>query len=486
MVVLLAVALSIKGFGQTHASLAASGCILPLNGLVGWWSGDTNENDIAGANNPSTVTGVSLVQGEVLKGFSFGTNGYITIPESTSLENQRFTWLAWVRPDGAGPVNDRNGSVIINQLIDNGNFLQLSWSSTSQQFVFVFGGDTTEFVISQHTFAPGKFYLVAGTYDGSAFRLYVNAVLEAALTHPKTVVYSSLGWQFGGNVVNHNPRTWNGVIDEVQAYNRALAQTELQSIYDAGSAGQCKDRPLVSGVLSASAFGGFTSISPGSWIEIYGSNFASTTRSWAASDFIGVNAPTSLDGTNVTIGGKSAFIDYISPGQVNALVPSDTPLGSQQILVKTGDGTSAAYGITVNSVQPGLLAPSSFLIGGKQYAVALFADGSYVLPVGAIPGVTSRPAKPGDTIVVYGVGFGPVIPNIPAGQIVQQSNSLAASLQMSIGGTLATVPYSGLAASFTGLYQLNVVVPSVAGNVPLTFALGGTAGTQTLYLAAQN
>jgi N-acetylneuraminic acid mutarotase len=91
------------------------------------------------------------------------------------------------------------------------------------------------------------------------------------------------------------------------------------------------------GVVSASAFGGFASVSPGSWIEIYGSNLATNTRSWAGADFNGVNAPTSLDGTTVTIGGKSAFIDYISPGQINALVSSDTPTGAQQVVVTTVD-----------------------------------------------------------------------------------------------------------------------------------------------------
>lgn len=61
-----------------------------------------------------------------------------------------------------------------------------------------------------------------------------------------------------------------------------------------------------SGVVSASAFGQFTSIAPGSWIEIYGSTLASTTRSWTGADFSGANAPTSLDGTKVTIGGQSS------------------------------------------------------------------------------------------------------------------------------------------------------------------------------------
>jgi len=57
------------------------------------------------------------------------------------------------------------------------------------------------------------------------------------------------------------------------------------------------------GVVSASAYGEFTTAAPGSWIEIYGSGLAVDTREWGGSDFDGVNAPTSLDGTSVTIGG---------------------------------------------------------------------------------------------------------------------------------------------------------------------------------------
>jgi uncharacterized protein (TIGR03437 family) len=121
--------------------------------------------------------------------------------------------------------------------------------------------------------------------------------------------------------------------------------------------------------------------------------------------------------------------------------------------------------------------------------VAQYADGTYVLPEGAVAGLSSRPAKPGDEIVLYGIGFGPVTPNIPAGQLVLQANTLASTFQMSIGGAPVTdVPYSGLAPNFTGLYQFNVVVPANPGSgaVPLTFAVGGVSGTQTLYLAVGN
>jgi uncharacterized protein (TIGR03437 family) len=240
------------------------------------------------------------------------------------------------------------------------------------------------------------------------------------------------------------------------------------------------------GVVSASAFGGFTSIAPGSWIEIYGSNLAADTRSWTGSDFNGANAPTSLDGTSVTIGGKSAFVYYISPTQVDVQVPSGVTTGSQPVIVTAGGVASSPYNVTVNAAEPGLLAPPSFNVGGNQQVEALFPDGkTYVLPPGAIAGLPSRRAQPGDTILLYGVGFGPVTPDSPAGQTVQQVNSLSLPFQLKFGQTAATVTYAGLAPGAVGLYQFNVTVPSVVSSdaVPVTFTLGGVASTQTLYIS---
>jgi uncharacterized protein (TIGR03437 family) len=110
---------------------------------------------------------------------------------------------------------------------------------------------------------------------------------------------------------------------------------------------------------------------------------------------------------------------------VTALVPSNVATGTQPLTVTTGTVISAAYNITVNGVQPGLLAPPSFNINGTQYAVANFGDGTYVLPTDAIAGINSRPAQPDDEIVLYGVGFGPVTPNMSASELVQQANALA-------------------------------------------------------------
>ena len=243
------------------------------------------------------------------------------------------------------------------------------------------------------------------------------------------------------------------------------------------------------GIVSAGSFGQLKVVAPGSWIEIYGSNLAVDKRGWAESDFNGVNAPTSLDGTSVKIGGQSAFVDFISSGQVNAQVPSTVATGTQQVTVTSPGGVSASVDVTVNAVAPGLLAPAGFNIGGVQYVTALFTDGSYVLPEGAIAGVASHPAKPGDTVMLYGVGFGPVTPDIPAGQIVQGSNKLAGTFDISIGGVaVTTVSYDGLVANSIGLYQFNVVVPAGAGSgaAPLTFSINGVSGTQTLAIAVEN
>jgi uncharacterized protein (TIGR03437 family) len=242
------------------------------------------------------------------------------------------------------------------------------------------------------------------------------------------------------------------------------------------------------GVVSASAFGEFIAIAPGSWIEIYGTNLAAATNTWAGVNFKGTAAPTSLIGTSVTIGGAAAFVEYVDPGHLNVQVPSNAATGSSALIVTTPAGSSAPYAIQVNATEPGLLAPPSFIVGGTQYVVALFSDAlTYALPPGAIPGVTSKRAKAGDILTLYGVGFGPVTPAIPAGQIVTVANALTAHMQVMFGQTQAVMQYAGLAPSAIGLYQFNVVVPNVppSDTTPLGFTLGGVSGTQTLFIPVQ-
>src|ERR1039457_7710377 len=242
---------------------------------------------------------------------------------------------------------------------------------------------------------------------------------------------------------------------------------------------------LPAGVITAGNYGAFQAIAPATWIEIYGYNLATTrAQTWAGTDFIGSQAPATLGGTTVTVAGKPAFVDFVGPGQVNVQVPSGIDPGRQPVIVTTAGGTSLAYTVTVKTNEPGLLAPPAFIIKGSQYVVALFANTlTYVLPVNLAGVVTSR-VRAGDTITLYGIGFGTVTPNILAGQIVQQTNALQSAFQVFFAGIPATATYAGFAPGYVGLYQFNVVVPNVAASdtVPLTFTLAGAAGPQNLVI----
>jgi uncharacterized protein (TIGR03437 family) len=249
--------------------------------------------------------------------------------------------------------------------------------------------------------------------------------------------------------------------------------------------GTFNPNPQIQDAITAGDYGGgFAPIAPGTFMEIYGLNLAFTTDGWG-NGFNGNNAPTTVAGTSVTVGGKPAFVSYVNPGQVNVNVPSDVPLGQQPVILTTSvGGTSNTYNITVNVTEPGLLAPPQFKFKNKQYAVALFPDNVYALPPGTFAGLQSQRPVPGDTIVLYGIGFGTVNPDNPAGVIVQNQNTLTNSLAVTIGGLSAKVLYDGLAPQLVGVYQFNVVVPDVPASdtTPLVVTLGGTPVAQTLYL----
>jgi uncharacterized protein (TIGR03437 family) len=269
--------------------------------------------------------------------------------------------------------------------------------------------------------------------------------------------------------------------------NLIIADTDNSVIRKFVPGGSSGAKPAISpgGVVTASQYGAFSTIAPGAWIEIYGSNLANTTTDWSNS-FQGINAPITLGGTTVTVGGLNAFVEYVSPGQVNVQAPFALNPGSQTMVVSTAAGQSANYSVNVANTAPGLLA--QYTVGGKQYVSAFHKNGTLVMPAGAVAGVTSSPAVAGETITLYGVGFGQVNPSPNDGQQVQNANnSLTTALTIFFGPSQATITYDGLIPPYLGLYQFNVTVPNVTSNnlVPLTFILGSSSGAQTLYTAVQ-
>ncbi|HEY6347166.1 MAG TPA: hypothetical protein VIY49_37215 [Bryobacteraceae bacterium] len=234
------------------------------------------------------------------------------------------------------------------------------------------------------------------------------------------------------------------------------------------------------GIITAGAFGGQTTIAPGTWIEIYGSNLSPVTASWTTANFNGNTAPSSLSGVTVTVAGVSAYVSYVSAGQIDAQVPSGVSAGQAAVVVANGYGTSAPAMVTVAAVQPGLYNLGNGYIGAFEAGTSPAPGLLVVAPVGS-PGYAA--VQPGEAITFYGIGFGPVSPAVPAGQIATAANQLTTPLTVTIGGANATIGYAGLSVGSVGLYQINVTVPAVAaGNQPVAINLGGVAGTQTLLL----
>ncbi len=97
------------------------------------------------------------------------------------------------------------------------------------------------------------------------------------------------------------------------------------------------------------------------WTSIFGGGLASTTRSWAATDFTGAKLPLNIDGVGVTVNGEAAYIGFVSPMQLNFLTPTDTPAGPVQIQVTNNGEVSAAVTATMQTAAPGFF----WLTGNK-------------------------------------------------------------------------------------------------------------------------
>jgi uncharacterized protein (TIGR03437 family) len=218
---------------------------------------------------------------------------------------------------------------------------------------------------------------------------------------------------------------------------------------------------------------------PNAFLSIFGPNLASTLRNWSTKDFAGTSLPTSLDGVSVTINGKPAFVAYVSPTQVNVIAPFDTATGPVPVVV-TNNGLVSN---TVN-VQLAAFAPAFFLFKGTSI-VAFHGDN--VTPVGAAGLVTgSTPAKPGETIVLWGTGFGPTTPAYPNGQLITSPLTLPNAPTVTFGGASATVQYAGL--SLAGIYQVNVTVPATApdGDLLVVATMPGASTQATATITVQH
>ena len=227
--------------------------------------------------------------------------------------------------------------------------------------------------------------------------------------------------------------------------------------------------------------GEFGRLTNGGFATVYGTKLSNTSRGWGNSDFAGNALPTSLDNVSVLVNGKKSYINYISPGQINFLVPEDTALGDVTVQVVNGSLSSNLYPSQRTSVGPANFAYSQ---GGGVYPIASFPDGSPVGPTGLISSST-HPAKPGDVLALWMSGLGPTSPAYGGGQIIHSPLNTAVAPILTVGGVRATLDFAGLVGA--GLYQVNFHVPQVTnGDQPIAFSINGVLAQTGLLLTVHN
>lgn len=234
-------------------------------------------------------------------------------------------------------------------------------------------------------------------------------------------------------------------------------------------------KPVISAIVNSAGFSPGGPLAPGSWATVFGSNLAppGDSRQWnSATEIVNGNFPTSLDGINVSVNEKPASVEFISPAQVNIQLPDDTAVGPVQVVIQTAAGSAS---ITANYAP---FAPGFFL-ATTSYLAAQHSDGSYV---GGYPGAT--PAKPGEVITLWGTGFGPAMPPVPAGQVFTGAGTLVNNVTLTIGGQPAIVDFAGYVGA--GLVQINVEVPLSIdnGDAAVVAAAGGVSTQATSNLIA--
>src|SRR5260370_22264513 len=231
---------------------------------------------------------------------------------------------------------------------------------------------------------------------------------------------------------------------------------------------------VTAGNIVSAATGVAGPVAPNSWVTVFGSNLCATTRGWADSDFQNSGMPFSLEGVSVLLTVNNtprvAYVGYVSPTQVNFLMPSNAGAGTTTVQVKNLAGTSAAATITVAAG-----APQLFTADGKSVL------GSHAS--GALLGKGSQAAAPGETITLYGTGLGATTPSQIPGVGPTIASPLATLPQVTIGGAPATVSFAGVVPGTAGVYQINLQVPTGAANGDLPVVVQadtGTAATTTL------
>jgi hypothetical protein len=213
-----------------------------LPGLVAWYPGEGDANDVIAGNNGTLHGGVTFVAGKVGQAFSFnGVDSYVQAVNSFALESPTVSVEAWVNSSAV----DRD-SYILAQGASGGVAASYALYTGLDRGLRFYVFDGTTYIESPDAGTgiwDGNWHHVVGTYDGANVRLYVDGVEIGGGTPTNLLINYSLPDSSDFFIGTYNAKTntnfdFNGLIDEPSVYNRALSAAEVQALFDADSTGK--------------------------------------------------------------------------------------------------------------------------------------------------------------------------------------------------------------------------------------------------------
>lgn len=224
-------------------------CVEPPTGLVSWWRAENNAMDSVGTHHGTPQNGAAFAAGRVGQAFSLdGIDDYISVPHSDDLNpTGPFSVECWINasaiqysPDGLFLIVDKS-----HGFQDATGWVLQGHPDGTLGFAFGNGGpDATAEnfpeVHSLSTVNDGVWHHVAGIYTGTRLEIYLDGALQNIFATSDTPVGNARNVEIGRAWGGGSPlRHFQGLIDEVSYYSRALMAGEIQNIYAAGSAGKC-------------------------------------------------------------------------------------------------------------------------------------------------------------------------------------------------------------------------------------------------------
>src|ERR1700730_5491445 len=208
-------------------------CTPAPGGMISWWKAETNAND-SEDNNNGTFNGTPAYNaGKVGQAFSLDGSSWVQVPDATNLHfTTQFTLDAWVYSDLSGvPIifskfGESNFSYELHLQSDGSVRSNISGDGTSYDSLISNAG-----VVSTNTWAH-----VTTTFNAGDWRIYVNGVQVASKTSSVTSIFPGTSDLLIGT---NTSLYFTCLIVEAETFDRALSQSEIRKIYDAGSAGKC-------------------------------------------------------------------------------------------------------------------------------------------------------------------------------------------------------------------------------------------------------